>query len=91
MNRLEPVYRGRSARLGFERGYPEEEVMQNRIALLLSGLVGILWVLTGLLHWPIWIGVVASMLIGLYWAFGRDIFEPERRRRVRDRDRDGGR
>lgn len=47
----------------------------NRIGVILSVVAGILWVIygmTGSHHAMLVVNIVISMLVGLYWAFGRD-------------------
>lgn len=49
--------------------------LANRVGVLLSALAGILWVvygMTGANHVLLIVAIVYSMLVGLYWAFGRD-------------------
>lgn len=45
----------------------------NAIGGILSILVGVVWLLIGVAGWPVWVGVVFSMLVGAYWAFGRPL------------------
>lgn len=45
----------------------------NAIGGILSILTGVVWVLVGAASWPVWVGVVISMLVGAYWAFGREL------------------
>ena len=62
----------------------------NAIAGILSIATGAVWVLVGLAGWPTWAGVVVSMLVGAYWAFGRQLVagdQPPSRGRDRNRDR----
>jgi O-antigen/teichoic acid export membrane protein len=49
----------------------------NQVGLVLSVLVAIVWVLVGMADWPVWLGVVVSMLVGGYWAFGRDFLKQD--------------
>jgi len=56
--------------------------LANTIGLILSGLVGIVWAVYGLTGAPQWLLVVAvvwTMLVGIYWAFGRQLI-PDRRK-----------
>ena len=53
----------------------QRDQMANRVGLILGGIAGILWVvygMTGANHVLLVVAVVYSMLVGLYWAFGRD-------------------
>ena len=62
----------------------------NAIGGILSILTGAVWVLVSMANWPTVIGVVVSMLLGAYWAFGRQLVAGEEmpgRNRNRDRDR----
>lgn len=61
----------------------------NAIGGILSIMVGIVWVLVGVAGWSVWVGVVFSMLVGGYWAFGRQLVAgqemPSHEGRRRDR------
>lgn len=62
----------------------------NAIGGILSILTGVVWVLVGTAGWSATIGVVISMLLGAYWAFGRQLVagsEMPSRNRNRNRDR----
>lgn len=63
----------------------------NAIGGLLSILTAVVWLLVGVAGWSLWIGVVFSMLVGGYWAFGRQLVAGEgtelREGRQRDRNR----
>lgn len=53
----------------------QRDQLANRVGLILGGIAGILWVvygMTGANHVLLVVAVVYSMLVGLYWAFGRD-------------------
>jgi len=52
-----------------------ERTMQkaNAVGGVLSLLSAVVWLLVGAAGWPVWIGVVFSMLVGGYWAFGRQL------------------
>ncbi len=43
----------------------------------LAILTAVVWVLVGVAGWLVWIGVVFSMLVGGYWAFGRQLVAGE--------------
>lgn len=48
------------------------------IGLILSLVAGVIWVVYGLSgapHWLLIVGVVFSMLVGGYWAFGRQLID----------------
>lgn len=60
----------------------------NAIGGILSILTGIVWVLVGLAGWPVWLGVVISMTVGGYWAFGRLLVAGEEMGAGRARNRD---
>lgn len=67
-----------------------EGLMQkaNAIGGILSIFTGIVWVLVGLAGWPVWLGVVISMAVGGYWAFGRPLVAGEEMGSSRARNRD---
>jgi len=46
---------------------------QTPVGGVLSLLSAVVWLLVGAAGWPVWIGVVFSMLVGGYWAFGRQL------------------
>ena len=53
----------------------QRDQLATRVGLILGGIAGILWVvygMTGANHVLLVVAVVYSMLVGLYWAFGRD-------------------
>ncbi|MEO6881106.1 MAG: hypothetical protein ABI181_09185 [Mycobacteriaceae bacterium] len=49
----------------------------NAIGGILSMLTAIAWILVGLAGWPAWLGIVVSILLGGYWAFGRQMVAGE--------------
>lgn len=64
---------------------PEKQrSLANTIGLGLNLLVAIVWVvygLTGAQQWLLVVGVVVTMIVGGYWAFGRSLVSggtPER-------------
>lgn len=62
----------------------------NAVGGVLSILTGVVWVLVGASGWPTTVGIVVSMLLGAYWAFGRQLVagsEMPGRERHRNRDR----
>ncbi len=66
----------------------------NAVGGLLSILVGVVWLLVGVAGWSLWFAVVFSMLVGGYWAFGRQwvagggaVSDAGGRNRNRNRDR----
>jgi hypothetical protein len=55
----------------------------NTIGLFLSLIAGVVWVVYGLSHAPHWlliVGIVYTMLVGGYWAFGRELVDGRRER-----------
>lgn len=52
----------------------------NAIGGILAILTGVIWVLVGVAGWPVWIGIVFSMVVGGYWAFGRQLVAGEEMR-----------
>jgi len=49
----------------------------NAVGGVLSILTAVVWLLVGVAGWTVWIGVVFSMVVGGYWAFGRHLVAGE--------------
>lgn len=49
----------------------------NAVGGVLSILTAVVWLLVGVAGWSVWIGVVFSMVVGGYWAFGRQLVAGE--------------
>ncbi len=62
----------------------------NAIGGILAILTGAVWLLVGVAGWSVWIGVVVSMLVGGYWAFGRQLVAGEEMKTREGRRRDRG-
>lgn len=62
----------------------------NAVGGILSILTAVVWVLVGVAGWSVWIGVVFSMLVGGYWAFGRQLVVGEEMESRAGRRRDRG-
>ena len=82
--------------MGAEDAEGRGRSLANTIGLWLSGLVAIVWVvygMTGAQQWLLVVAVVFTMLVGLYWAFGRQFVRGgtgRGRERNRARYRDPG-
>ena len=50
----------------------------NAVGGILSMLTAVVWLLVGVAGWSAWVGVVFSMLVGCYWAFGRHLVADKR-------------
>ncbi|MGI8523958.1 MAG: hypothetical protein ACR2K3_11720 [Nocardioides sp.] len=60
----------------------------NAIGGILSILTAVLWILVGVAGWSVWVGVVFSMAVGGYWAFGRQLVAGDEMVRREGRRRD---